>query len=427
MATSRIPKLCRHRSRNQGYVTLDGREHYLGHWPGRRPPADVRARYDELIASWLANGKRLPPESTPVTANDLILAYLKWAEAHYVPRRKKDDQNRFIRYALKVVRQGFGRTPAAEFGPKRLRAVQQAMIELGWSRSTINAQVDRVRRMFKWAVAEELVPGDVYHALRAVEGVRRGTPGVREGEPIRPVTAEIVEATLPYMTPTVRAMVRVQLLTGMRPGEVCQLRAGDIDSDRTDGVWVYRPAVHKTQHHGHDRVVILGPQAQAILTPFLCEAQPYLFDPRAAEAARNGDRRQNRRRPRTPSQNRRQPKAVPRRPKRERYDETSYRNAVYRACDKAFPTPEPLVRRPGESTRAWRTRLTGQERLELTRWRSEHRWHPNQLRHTAATVIRKDHGIETARIILGHSKLTTTEIYAEADREHAAAVMARIG
>jgi site-specific recombinase XerD len=30
-------------------------------------------------------------------------------------------------------------------------------------------------------------------------------------------------------------------------------------------------------------------------------------------------------------------------------------------------------------------------------------------------------------VILGHSKLTTTEIYAEADRERAAAVMAKIG
>lgn len=66
-------------------------------------------------------------------------AYVKWAESHYVPRRKKDDQNRFIRYAVKVVRRAFGRTPAAEFGPKRLRAVQQALSELDWCRSTINA------------------------------------------------------------------------------------------------------------------------------------------------------------------------------------------------------------------------------------------------------------------------------------------------
>lgn len=69
------------------------------------------------------------------------------------------------------------------------------MIELGWCRSTLNAQVDRVRRMLKWAVAEERAPGNVYHALRVVEGVRRGTPGVREGESVCPVADEVVEAT----------------------------------------------------------------------------------------------------------------------------------------------------------------------------------------------------------------------------------------
>ncbi|MDY3557054.1 tyrosine-type recombinase/integrase [Gemmata sp. JC717] len=75
----------------------------------------------------------------------------------------------------------------------------------------------------------------------------------------------------------------------------------------------------------------------------------------------------------------------------------------------------------------WLARLTGEQRAALAEWRSEHRWHPNQLRHTAATVIRREHGSEAARVILGHSKLTTTEIYAEADQVKAAEVMARIG
>lgn len=54
-------------------------------------------------------------------------------------------------------------------------------------------------------------------------------------------------------------------------------------------------------------------------------------------------------------------------------------------------------------------------------------WHPNQLRHNAATVLRKEHGIELARIVLGHSTAFTTEIYAEADRDQALAVVAKIG
>jgi integrase len=55
------------------------------------------------------------------------------------------------------------------------------------------------------------------------------------------------------------------------------------------------------------------------------------------------------------------------------------------------------------------------------------RWHPHQLRHNAATSLRKQQGIELARIILGHSSAFTTEIYAEQDRAAAVEVIAKIG
>jgi integrase len=430
MPTPTTPQLCRHRGRSQGYVTLNGREHYLGHWPvsrGKKPPPSVQTAYDDLIAAWLANGRNLPDERPALTVNEVLLAYLKWAEQHYVPKRAKDDQNRFIRYSAAVVRELFGRTPAAEFGPKRLKAVRQAMIDRGWCRNMVNAQVDRVKRMFKWATAEELVPGDVYHALRAVESLRRGTPGVRDTEPVKPVPVETVEQVLPHLQPVMRAMVQVQMLTGMRPGELCQLRAADIDTTAEGGVWAFRPQQHKTQHHGHARVVLIGPQAQEVLRPYLDAGETYVFSPRAAERVRNAERRANRKSPMTPSQAARKPKANPKRPKRERYDETSYRNAIYRACDRAFPPQGELARRPKESKAKWLARLTEEQRGALTKWRGEHRWHPNRLRHTAATLIRREHGIEAARVILGHSKLTTTEIYAEADQIKAAEVMARIG
>lgn len=430
MPTPTTPQLCRHRAQNQGYVTLNGREHYLGHWPvsrGKKPPPSVQAAYDDLIATWLANGRTLPDERPVLTVNEVLLAYVKWAEQHYVPKRAKDDQNRFIRYATAVVRELFGRTPAAEFGPKKLKAVRQAMVERDWCRNMVNAQVDRVKRMFKWATAEEMIPGDVYHSLLAVESLRRGTPGVRDTEPVKPVPVEIVEAILPHLQPVMRAMVRAQMLTGMRPGELCQLRAADIDMTVGGGVWVFRPQQHKTQHHGHARVVLIGPQAQEVLRPYIDASETYVFSPQAAERVRNAERRSNRKSPMTPSQAARKPKANPKRPKRERYDETSYRNAIYRACDRAFPPQGELARRPKESAAKWRARLTVEQRGALTKWRSDRRWHPNRLRHTAATLIRREHGIEAARVILGHSKLTTTEIYAEADQVKAAEVMAQVG
>jgi integrase len=334
------PKFCHHGAKNLGYVTLNSHEHYLGHWPasrGKKPPPDVQAAYDELIAKWLFHGRQLPDERPLLTVNDVVLAHVKWAETHYFPRRQKDDQNRFIRYAVAVVRESFGKTPVIEFGPKKLKAVRQAMVELDWCRNTVNAQIDRVKRMFKWAVAEEMIPGEVYHALRTVEGLRRGTPGVRETEPIKPVSTEIIETILPFLQPVMGAMVRVQLLTGMRPGELCQLRANDIDTTDPSSVWLFRPKQHKTQHHGRDRVVSIGPQAQEILRPYIEAGEEYVFSPQAAELVRNGERRANRKSPMTPSQAARRPKENPKRPKRKRYDETSYRNAIYRACDRAFP------------------------------------------------------------------------------------------
>ena len=373
MPTPATPNLCRHRAQNQGYVTLNGREFYLGYWPasrGKKPPAHVQVEYDDLIAKWLANGRNLPDERPALTVNEVLLAYLKWAEEHYVPNRAKDDQNRFIRYAAAVVRQRFGRTAAAEFGPKKLKAVRQAMVERDWCRNMVNAQVDRVKRMFKWAVAEELVPGEVYHALRAVESLRRGTPGVRDTDPVKPLPVETVEAILPHLQPVMRATVRVQVLTGIRPGELCQLRVADIDRTGEGGVWV----------------VIIRPQAQDVLRPFVDAGETYVYSPRAAELARHAERRANRRSPLTPSQAARKPKVNPKRPKRERYDETSYRNAIYRACDWAFPPQGALERRPKESKAKWLARLSPDERAALAKWQSDRRWHPNQLRHTAATA-----------------------------------------
>jgi integrase len=77
-----------------------------------------------------------------------------------------------------------------------------------------------------------------------------------------------------------------------------------------------------------------------------------------------------------------------------------------------------------ESQRA----LELERRKKLARqWRAEHCWHPHQLRHNAATAIRRESGIETARCVLGHSSVAMAEVYAEMDLAKARATMARLG
>ena len=55
------------------------------------------------------------------------------------------------------------------------------------------------------------------------------------------------------------------------------------------------------------------------------------------------------------------------------------------------------------------------------------RWHPHQLRHNYATRVRREYGIETARILLGHRSMAVTEVYAETDRSTAREIVAKIG
>ena len=57
-----------------------------------------------------------------------------------------------------------------------------------------------------------------------------------------------------------------------------------------------------------------------------------------------------------------------------------------------------------------------------------HRWHPHQLRHNAATEIRRAFGLEAAQLALGHSSAqVTAAVYAERDHNKVAEIMRQVG
>ncbi|HUQ72041.1 MAG TPA: hypothetical protein VM165_21095 [Planctomycetaceae bacterium] len=94
----------------------------------------------------------------------------------------------------------------------------------------MNSQIGRVKRVFKWGVAEEMIPVSVHEALLTVVGLSAGRSDARESEPLKPVPPAYIEAAKAKLSPVVRAMIDLQLVTGMRPGEVCQMRGCDIDT-----------------------------------------------------------------------------------------------------------------------------------------------------------------------------------------------------
>ncbi len=403
-----IPSYRLHKQSGQAVVTLPdgigGRRDVL---LGPHGTAESRKEYARVLTEWEANGRRLPQPAAARDGfvNELVLAYWKYAREYYGWNRDpKRGDRASLRAALRVLRTLYGHTFAREFGPLALKACRARMVRKGWARTYINSQVDRIRRMFRWAAEEEWLPGSVHENLAKVTSLRKGKGEARESAKVRPVSDEAVDATLPFLHPVPRAMVELQRLTGMRPCEVCRMRG--IDLDRSAPVWVYRPGSdlgpegdHKTAHHGHERTVLVGPRAQEVLKPWLkTNPTAYVFSPREAEALRSAARRQNRKSPLTPSQAGRKAGKGPQRPRGERYVVAAYRLAIYRACDRAFPPPAPLAKRPDETWKGWRARLSAEDGAVLRLWRKEHRWHPHQLRHSAATVLRKEYGIEAAKI-----------------------------
>jgi hypothetical protein len=201
------------------------------------------------------------------------------------------------------------------------------------------------------------------------------------------------------------------------------------DVDREGKLWVYRPAHHKTAHHGYDRKIFIGPRGQEVLTPFLFRGpQTYCFSPGDAEEQRHQRQHEERTTPLTcgnvPGSN---VKDAPQWSPGDRYTTCSYRRAIQRACDHAFFPPAPIAQLDGESKAEWQQRLTDSQKKELAAWQKAHRWHPHQLRHNAATELRKEFGIEAARIILGHRSAAITEVYAEKDEQQAIDAINRVG
>ncbi|HJZ93580.1 MAG TPA: site-specific integrase [Gemmataceae bacterium] len=393
---STFPSYRRHKQSGQAVVTLNdpmGRRRDVLLGPYGSP--ESKAEYARVIGEWQVSHHALPgPALADITVNELLLRFWGHVEEHYRhPDGTPTTEVENFRYALKPLRELYGHTPAGKFGPLALKAVRQRWVNAELSRRFINQRVGRIKRMFKWAVAEELVPAAAYQALQAVEGLKQGRTAAKDRPAVQPVPAEHIDRVLPFLRPQVRAMIELQRLTGMRPGEVCRIRWGDID--QSGEVWVYRPGRHKTAYRGRPREVLIGPRGQEILGRFeKSDIQAPIFSPREAVQALQRERVEKRVTKYYLSRQRRQTrKAKPKRQPADCYSIESYGYAVARACRKA----------------------------------SVPVWYPYRLRHTYGTEVRKEFGLEAAQVLLGHTRADVTQVYAEANRDRGKRIAARIG
>jgi len=224
--TSKSPGYRKHTTRHLAVVTLSDavtrkrKSHYLGEYG----PPSSRERYHRLIAQWEASGRCLPSEtareeprdrsSPSISVGTLILEYWRWAKTCH-----GHSEQGCIRIALRLLREMYGSSPADQLGPSKLRLVRDAMIHgdrnatpprKPWARKSVNKQIHRITAMFKWAASREILPVSVYQCLKTLEPLKRGRTTAAEGELIKPVSPEIVEATRPFLSQQISALIDPQ-------------------------------------------------------------------------------------------------------------------------------------------------------------------------------------------------------------------------
>lgn len=391
--SQKAPKYRRQRRRDgydTAFVELAGRRFYLGEYGTE----ESRDAYRRFVLEWRAGGEHVPAERESISVLELVARFWKHAGEYYRhPDGTPTGTANNFRTALRALKDLYGSCPADEFGSLSLRALRERFIGSGLSRVQVNKEISRVRQVFKFGVSRELVPESLYASLLTVEGLKAGRTKAHETEPVGPVPEAHIAAVKEHVSRQVWALIQLQLLTAARGGELFIMRRCDVDD--SGPVWTYTPRAHKTAYRGHPRTIYIGPQGQGILSPFLMRSPTaFMLSPR--EAVDEFRARRARTRVTPPNQGNRpgtNRKEETQKKPGEFYTRQSYHGAILRACKRAG-VPH---------------------------------WHPHQLRHNAASRLRKEFGLDVARVILGHRSPQVTDMYAELDRDRAIDVMGRIG
>ena len=377
---AKYPGYVLHKASGKAVVRIKGKDYYLG----RYGSPESKEKYHRLIAESMVSPS-FGMVKNRVSLCEAIVKFIEFGSGYYTPK-----ENENLHYAMRPMVELLPSLALSDFGVVQYKIIREWWIKRGSSRQYVNSQMKRVLRFAKWLVAEGMADPSLHQALKCIEPLKRGRCNARESEPVKPVSDSDIGAAIKFMPKVLADMVKLHRLIGCRPGELVQIKPAMVDT--SGDVWTITISDHKNAWRGKDRIIAVGPKAQAILKPYLDRGlSEYCFSPKEAMQQRQAVKHEARKTPMScgnkPGTNR---KPKPQRAPADCYSTNNYARAVLYACKRAKIEP----------------------------------WSPNQLRHAAATQLRKLEGIEAASVILGHSQLNTTEIYAEKNLQ-AAIVVAR--
>ncbi|MDZ4779616.1 MAG: hypothetical protein SGJ19_05140 [Planctomycetia bacterium] len=439
IGVKRERKLRFHAETGQGFICVNGRREYLGPFHAKATKKKYRQRLAELAEAPPAAPAVTSPE-TPADeilfVKEMLLHYWSFAEKRYQTADKQPKPHLDnLRQAVMRVEKQCGHTLVSELRVAQILEMRDAMIDERRARTYINSLMARVKQIFKWALVREVVRnknfGEAASRICNIDALGAGESGAREAPKPKRADDIWVEATLPYLPPPVRDMVRIQRLTGCRAGNAMGMQTAEVDRTADpayQGKWMYRPSRHKTAHLGEECEIPLGEEAQAILSPYLLRYPTgYLFRPADAIKWRQRERDEairaaflagerdakvlaqnfgltacNVYRILQPLRTDAGAERAPSRRVREKYDRNSYGHAITRG-----------IREANQVRRSALEKQLGREPTEAEWKRAEiPHWSSHCLRRARATEARAQGGLEAAQSALGHKDQRTTERYA---------------
>ncbi|KKR03170.1 MAG: Protein containing Integrase, catalytic core, phage domain protein [Candidatus Uhrbacteria bacterium GW2011_GWF2_39_13] len=331
-----------------------------------------------------------------ITIGELVENFKKYA-SQILARMSENTQLHDLSLIRRVENslQPYFTWPVNDFGPDELHKIQQALINheyvqgktvKRYTRQGINDVIKWIKRVWKWGLGRQFVNPEKLQLLEEVKSLRFGGNNVTEKAKRKRVTGDEFKKVLSCINLVVADMLRLIWLTAMRPYEICGMRPFDLIRDDPD-CWLYIPGrdcgpvgKHKTMRFERVKVIPITKGAQNILNKYIndFESKEPVFSPEQAVRIFLEQKALKRKTPlsygNSSGTNRKEhPMIQP----RKKYDHNSLCRAVVRACERA--DVEKFV--------------------------------PYDLRRTAATGTRAILGKEAAKVLLGHTKTETTDIY----------------
>ena len=331
-----------------------------------------------------------------ITIGELLDKYFVYAEktARAIRSNKEHPDLRFIK-RVKQFLETYHSWPISNFGPDELYDVQKTMVEYKYlsgkkkkryTRRGVNDTINWIRKIWKWGMGRQLITAEQVQGLEEVKPLRMGDTKALDNHKRSRVTEEDFWKVVKVVNNVVGDMLQLIWYTAMRPYEVCDMRPFDILVDDPD-CWLYIPGrdrtpvgQHKTTRFERVKVIPLTSKCQEILKPRIqnFDSKQYLFSPQEALQEFLEKRAANRKTPlscgNSPGTNRtKHPMIKP----GNQYDHHALRAACKRGCERAG--------------------------VEI--------FVPYDLRRTKATGTRSILGKEAAKVLLGHTKTDTTDIY----------------